>query len=244
MKNALLWLVLITVVDILVLSIFLLGRFNNAVLVFVLLCITMFLSYLFCYKTRNGREIAAKIRGGFYQWIFKTKHLTVHEGFRYRNPQCISIGHNVSIDHDTEFYPVVKYNECEFPSEIRIGNNVHIGAYNRFASRELVEIEDDVLFAAYVHITDHSHDYRDVNVPVYMQGLIGKGPVRIGKGTWIGLRCSILSGVTIGEHCVIATGAVVTNDIPSYSIAGGVPAKVIKKYDFEKKEWVKPTDNN
>ena len=58
------------------------------------------------------------------------------------------------------------------------------------------------------------------------------------------MRCSILSGVSIGEHCVIGAGSIVTKDIPSYSIAVGAPAKVIKKYDFQKGLWVGVKEND
>lgn len=193
-------------------------------------------------KTQGGRDLSSRIRGMYLSMVFNSKShdMLVRERFIYQNPQCITIGSRVTIDHDTEFYPVGKYNGKTFPSKIIIGNNVHIGAYNRFASKELVEIEDDVLFAAYVHITDHSHDYRNVETPIYKQGLIEKGPVKIGKGSWIGLRCSILSGVSIGEHSIIAAGAVVTKDIPPYSIAAGVPAKIVKYYDLGKHEWIAP----
>ena len=69
------------------------------------------------------------------------------------------------------------------------------------------------------------------------QGTIEKGPVRIGRNSWIGIRCSILSGVTIGEHSVIGAGSIVTHDVPPFSIAAGVPARVIKKYNFETQKW-------
>ncbi len=94
-------------------------------------------------------------------------------------------------------------------------------------------------FAAYVHITDHSHEYRDISKPVIDQGVFTKGPVRIGKGSWIGLRASILSGVTIGEHSVVAAGSIVTKDVPAYSVVAGCPARVISHYDNETGKWVK-----
>ena len=57
---------------------------------------------------------------------------------------------------------------------------------------------------------------------------ISKGPIILEDDVWIGENCIILSGVKIGQGAVIAAGAIVTNDIPPYAIAGGVPAKVIK----------------
>lgn len=153
-------------------------------------------------------------------------------------PETIAFGNNVSIGHNVEMFPLITYHGEEYSPNIIIGNNVIIGDYNRFACKDNITIEDDVLFAAYVHITDHSHEYRDPSLSIIEQGVFEKGPIRIGKGSWIGLRCSILSGVTIGEHCVIGAGSIVTKDIPSYSIAVGTPARVIKKYDFHAGVWV------
>lgn len=60
------------------------------------------------------------------------------------------------------------------------------------------------------------------------QGMTEKRKVTIGNDVWIGQRVMIMPGVTIGDGCIIAAGAVVTKDIPPYSIAGGVPARVLK----------------
>ena len=63
--------------------------------------------------------------------------------------------------------------------------------------------------------------------------------VIIGEGSWLGTNVVVVGKVSIGKHCVIGANSVVTKDIPDYSVAAGIPAKVIKKYDFEKKEWVR-----
>jgi lipopolysaccharide O-acetyltransferase len=65
------------------------------------------------------------------------------------------------------------------------------------------------------------------------------GPITIGEGCWIGQNVIVLPDVNIGDKCVIGANSVVTKDIPSYSIAVGMPAKVIKKYNFELHRWVK-----
>lgn len=188
--------------------------------------------------TQIGRFGISRIRGIMFCLLRKqsAKGLSIAEGVRIQNPTSVSFGNQVSIDHDAEFYPL----GGGYPSKISIGNHVHIGAYNRFASKYEVKIEDNVLFAAYVHITDHSHEFRDIGIPVINQGTYEKGSVLIGEGSWIGFRANILSGVTIGKHCVVAAGAVVTKSVPDYCVVAGCPARVIKKYDFQKKEWVSP----
>lgn len=96
-----------------------------------------------------------------------------------------------------------------------------------------------MLFAGYVHITDHSHGYEDITQPILKQKLISKGPVIIEDDCWIGFGSEILSGVHIGKHSIIAAHAVVTKNVPAYSIVAGNPARIVKKYNFETKKWEK-----
>jgi len=63
--------------------------------------------------------------------------------------------------------------------------------------------------------------------------------VHIGEGTWLGTNVVIVGSISVGKQCVIGANSVVTKDIPDYSVAVGIPAKVIKRYDFEQQQWVK-----
>ena len=96
-----------------------------------------------------------------------------------------------------------------------------------------------MLFAGHVHITDHSHGYEDIEQPIAPQRLISKGPVIIEDDCWLSFSCEILSGVHIGKHCIVAARAVVTKDVPAYSIVAGNPARIVKQYNFETKKWEK-----
>ena len=88
-------------------------------------------------------------------------------------------------------------------------------------------------------IVDHSHQYENVEVPVKLQEVSEGGPVRIERDCWIGANVFVFPNVTIGRHSVIGANSVVKQDIPPYSVAVGAPAKVIKRYDFNRGEWVK-----
>ena len=187
---------------------------------------------------KSGIRLMNWIRGKWF--LFTTKGnikntLNIGENVRFKNKKYVSIGNCSSIGNGAEFFPV----ENGYSSRIAIGQHVVIGDYNRFASMNEIVIEDDVLFAAYVHITDHSHEYHDIERPVMDQGIFSKGPVHICKGSWIGLRASILSGVTIGEHAIIAAGSIVTKDVPARSVVAGCPARVISIYDEKTGNWVK-----
>lgn len=114
----------------------------------------------------------------------------------------------------------------------RIGDFAHI-----YATNEVV-IEDNVLFANFIYLSDTDHGYENINTPILEQPIIRKGTVRIGEGAWLGEHVSVC-GANIGRHCIVGANAVVTKDIPDYSIAVGVPAKVIKQYNFKTKKWEK-----
>ena len=113
-----------------------------------------------------------------------------------------------------------------------IGHNVHIVAMKS------VIIEKSVLVADKVFISDCSHNYEGVEKPIKDQGIRSLSPVTIGEGSWLGENVCVC-GATVGKHCVIGANSVVTTDIPDYSVAAGSPARIVKRYDFDKQEWVK-----
>ena len=117
----------------------------------------------------------------------------------------VTMGENCSVQ---AYSVLVGYGIGENRSgEIRIGNNVRI--------------------APHVMMVAANHVYQDPAVPICQQGLDHK-PIVIEDDVWIAGRANILAGVTIGKGSVIAAGAVVTKDVPPYSVMAGVPAKKIK----------------
>jgi acetyltransferase-like isoleucine patch superfamily enzyme len=110
---------------------------------------------------------------------------------------------------------------------IRLGKNVSVNDYCFITSCYGITIEDNVRIAELVSIRDYDHEFLDRNKPIRLQGFRG-GKIKIGEDSWIGRGVIITSGVTIGRGCVIGANSVVTKDIPDWSIAVGVPAKVIK----------------
>ena len=123
--------------------------------------------------------------------------------------------------------------------QLLIGNRVHFGKMNRIGCDNKIVIEDDVLFAPHVHISDRNHGFEDIHTPISKQKVISKGPVVIGAETWLGFGCQVMSGVEIGKHCVIAAGAVVVKDVPDYCVVGGNPARILKQYNKNTNKWEK-----
>lgn len=120
-------------------------------------------------------------------------------------------------------------------SNCEIGHMVHIVAINS------ILIEDSVLTADKVFITDGTHNFDNISIPIRQQGVKHLKDVVIGSGSWLGENVSIL-GASVGKQSIIGAGSVVVKDIPDYSIAVGNPAKVIKKYNFESKKWQSVVD--
>lgn len=114
---------------------------------------------------------------------------------------------------------------------ISIGDNCRIGRNSEIVGHLGIVIEDDVYTGPYVYITDQNHAYGDRDLPVGAQSMPER-PVRIGAGSWIGQGATILPGVTVGRHAVVAAGAVVTRDVPDYSVVAGVPARVVSRPDI------------
>lgn len=120
--------------------------------------------------------------------------------------------------------------------DIVIGSNTRVGVGNTVIGP--VKIGDKVNMAQNVVVSALNHNYEDIEVSIADQG-INTQVVVIENDVWIGANSVILAGIRIGEHVVIGAGSVVTKDIPSYSVALGNPARVIKQYDFEKQQWIK-----
>jgi acetyltransferase-like isoleucine patch superfamily enzyme len=94
----------------------------------------------------------------------------------------------------------------------------------------------------HVFVSDSSHRYTDTSVPIIQQGLIVR-PTSIGDGSWLGNH-SVVIGCSIGKNCVVSANAVVTRDVPDYCVVGGVPARVLKRYDPEGGDWTRGTSEH
>ena len=110
--------------------------------------------------------------------------------------------------------------------DVTIGDNTRIGIHCTLIGP--VCIGNNVNLAQGITVTALNHNFADTNRRIDEQG-ISTNPVVIGDDVWIGANAVILPGVTIGRHVVVAAGAVVTKDVPSYCVVAGVPAKVIKE---------------
>ena len=155
----------------------------------------------------------------------------VHPPALIINPHRVHMGAGVVV-HPGAFFSVVEENEGKrYDGRLVIGDRVRIGFDVSIGVSGLVEIGDDVLTADRVYIGDTYHEYRDVTRPVGRQGIADPRPVSIGRGAFLGVGCAVLQGVTIGEGAYVGANAVVTRDVPAFSLVVGNPARVVRRWD-------------
>lgn len=179
------------------------------------------------------KEISRKKKKEFFN--FGINSVVAKPYLQLSGCKNISIGNNTTILDNCR---LAVYGDNDKPN-IAIGDNCYIGfGFSALASSKgFINIGNNVLFASNVLVTNENHGINpDSKVPYMAQELTAEN-VRIGDGCWIGEKVCILSGVSIGEKSIIGAGSVVTKSIPSFSIAVGNPAKVLKQYNFKDKQW-------
>ena len=115
---------------------------------------------------------------------------------------------------------------------VRIGASCSLGRGTHIVGHQSIEIGDDVFTGPNVYITDQNHSYGDLDTPIGRQWP-RNDPVVIGDGCWIGTGAIILPGTRLGRNVAVAGGAVVRGEFPDHAVIGGVPAKILRRYDKE-----------
>ncbi len=110
---------------------------------------------------------------------------------------------------------------------LRLGEKVVLGSENTINCYLDIEIGAATLVADWVYICDFDHVTDDLATPIKDQGIV-KSPVRIGPGSWLGTKVSVLRGTVVGQGSVLAAHTVARGQYPEYAVVGGVPGKVIK----------------
>lgn len=174
-------------------------------------------------------------------WKNKKDFVAIGNNSKVETPYTVwggvEIGSNTRIIKNS-YMQIMNDNKGVPYGSVYIGNNVMAGENFVLTASADIVIEDFVAIAGDVFITSGNHGLDPESELCYGAQQYRGLPVLIKKGSWIGRKVCILSGVTIGEKCIIGAGSVVTKSVPSYSIAVGNPARVIKKWDFKKHNWI------
>lgn len=110
---------------------------------------------------------------------------------------------------------------------LKMGNNSAVGQFTEFGAAGGIVIGDDVIMGSYVSFHSENHNFNDTAKLIREQGVSSKG-IEIGNDVWVGAKVTFLDGSKVGNHCVVAAGAVVNGVFPDHSVIGGVPAKILK----------------
>ena len=176
--------------------------------------------------------IKMRIRSYWLRSIFKQCHKMVSFGKigRIHGSECITIEKKTVFGdyiYLTTWPNLVK----EKPSLV-IGSYCNFGAFNHITCTNKMIVGNNVLTGKWVTISDNNHgdtSLEMLKMPPLKRPIVSKGPVVIEDDVWIGDKATILSGVHIGKGAVIAANAVVTKDVPAYSVVAGNPARIIKR---------------
>lgn len=181
-------------------------------------------------------KINSHIKGLSGRWIclkygFEKVYFSPRVNWIY-NAELIHIGKGSRFGRSAVITAWTKFGNQVFNPSIEIGEGCSFNDYIHITSINRIVIGSNVLTGRWVTITDNSHgstEMSDLVYPPLLRPLYSKGQVVIGKNVWIGDKVTILPGVSIGDGSVIAANSVVTKSIPPYSIAAGIPAKIIKQ---------------
>lgn len=160
-----------------------------------------------------------------------------------RHPHKIFIGNNVTIDDNCLLDAKGRSNNgiriatgvflgrnsilsCK-NGDITLGLNVNIGFNCEIFSGSQVTLGNGTLVAAYCYFIGGDHDPQDVEASVTEQGSRSAG-IEVGENCWFGAGVKTLDGMSVGRNSIIGAGAVITKPLPAYSVAVGIPAKVIR----------------
>jgi acetyltransferase-like isoleucine patch superfamily enzyme len=169
------------------------------------------------------RVHTAIVRGSFAAWGPRSR---IGRGAKLVAPHLVQIGADVVMGE--QVWLNAKDDRRDLLPTLTIGNGTYIGRLVQINAWRCVTIGENVLIADRVFISDADHVFAAADVPIKLQGDAFVGPVALHDGCWIGIGAVILPGVTIGRNAVVASNSVVTSDIPARTVAGGIPARIIK----------------
>ena len=183
------------------------------------------------------------------QFANTPKNLHIEMPRRIFEPQCFHFGDDVHIGpgsllvgqtyYPTEVmcHPGRNHRVQRFDPRIVIGNRVTATGGLTLAALHAITIEDDVMLAGNVFISDASHGFEHADEPYKYQPMSRIAAVTIKRGCWIGQNVVVMPGVTIGEMAIVGANSVVTHDVPPRSIVAGSPARVRKRWDPTTLAW-------
>jgi acetyltransferase-like isoleucine patch superfamily enzyme len=197
-------------------------------------------------KLHSLSTLYYRLKGvALYRFLFREfgKGSYIRRPLLILNPGYISMGDRVSIREGIRL-EVVRSNGSRIP-ELTIGNDTNIEQNVHIVCHSRVHIGSKVSVTGNCSIVDVTHPFFNVHDPKKIGERIQDQDsfVEIGDGVFIGFGSVILPNVRIGKCAVVGANSVVIRDVPDYSVVGGVPAVILKRYDFSSNTWLKVSSN-
>lgn len=149
----------------------------------------------------------------------------------------IFLGGGVCILHHARMEMITEYRGQGFKPRLMIGDRTSIGQNFHVVACGDLAIGNDVTISGNVFISDCYHSYEEINTNAMDQKLCLQ-KTAVGDYSFIGYGATIQAGAVLGKQCIVGANAVVLKgNYPDYSVLAGVPAKVVKRYDFGTKQW-------
>jgi lipopolysaccharide O-acetyltransferase len=193
-----------------------------------------------------GQRVMIRLRRLMLAGKLKSPGMSLGPYCRLRGLTHITIGKDFRVAEGLWLEALDRYHDQELTPRIMIGENVSISRWSHISAITHIEIGSHTLIGSNVFIADHDHGsysgpgQSSPMIPPAYRELGSGGPVIIGENVWIGDNATILGPVRIGDGAIVGANAVVTCDIPPETIAGGVPARPIKRYLRSSGSWNRP----
>jgi lipopolysaccharide O-acetyltransferase len=199
-------------------------------------------SYVF-FSTMAGRP-SRFLRNRLLAGKLGVREISIGPRAHLRGLASISMGEDFSAGEGLWLEAITSYGDERFEPKLVIGNHVRISHWSHIACTHSVTIGDHVLIGSKVIITDHNHGSFGANatspaIPPAQRPLERNRFVIIGANVWLGDGVVVCPGVTMGEGSVAGANAVVTTDVPPFTLVAGAPARPIRSYDEAQGAWIK-----
>ena len=166
------------------------------------------------------------------------KNSVINKPLMLSGKKYMEIGNKVTIRDGARIEMISEWNHKEYHPSLQIGDGTVIEQSLHLICSDIIRIGKDCLFSSRCFITSVDHEYFDIGTAILQQDIVSQ-EVIIGDNCFFGMDVKVFPGVHIGNNVIVGANSIVMNDIPAYSVCVGVPARVIKTYNFETKTWVK-----